>query len=93
MRRVVHHTGISLILLAGLVIAISVMFVSRADAAGVSPVHLYNLNGNLNGNLDDSLGGVPLTDDGGSLTLVPGRYTFGGNQGLRLSGGLADPES
>src|SRR5947209_8401288 len=50
----------------------------------VTPLHLYNLNGTLT----DELGGPALTADGGALD--GGRYVFGANQGLQLSGGLTD---
>lgn len=50
----------------------------------VTPLHLYNLNGTLT----DQLGGPALVSDGGALTAD--RYVFGPNQGLRLTGGLAD---
>src|SRR5260370_419835 len=49
-----------------------------------TPVHLYALTGSL----ADQMGGAALTADGG--TLVGGRYVFDANQGLRLTGGLAD---
>src|SRR5262249_37516955 len=38
--------------------------------------------------LADDMGGPALTADGGTFTSA--RYVFGNNQGLRLSGGLAD---
>jgi hypothetical protein len=50
----------------------------------VSPVHLYSFTNSL----ADSLGGPALQADGG--TVSGGRYFFGPDQGLRLSGGLAD---
>lgn len=50
----------------------------------VTPIHLYDLNGSLT----DTLGGPSLAADGGTLTAT--RYVFGPNQGLRLTGGLAD---
>ncbi len=53
--------------------------------SGVSASHIYELNGSL----DDALGGPSLQADGG--TLDAGRYVFGANQGLRLTGALADP--
>src|SRR5207247_1780441 len=42
----------------------------------------------LNGSLADQLGGPSLVADGGVLDAT--RYTFGANQGLRLTGALAD---
>jgi hypothetical protein len=53
----------------------------------VAPVHLYDFNGSL----ADQMGGPALIADGG--TLVDGHYVFGMNQGLRLSGALADPSN
>jgi hypothetical protein len=54
---------------------------------GASPVHIYDLNGSL----DDSLGGLPLVSNGGSLATF-GYYTFGANQGPTFLGeaSLAD---
>src|SRR2546425_13261341 len=49
-----------------------------------TPVHFYDLNSSL----ADQMGGVALAADGG--TLVGSRYVFNANQGLRLTGGLAD---
>jgi hypothetical protein len=49
-----------------------------------NPVHLYQLGSGL----ADQLGGPALLSDGG--TLANGRYNFGPDQGLRLSGALAD---
>src|SRR5262245_43564427 len=54
------------------------------DVPSVSPLHLYELNGTL----ADTLGGPTLASDGGVLNA--NRYVFNPNQGLRLSGGLAD---
>ncbi len=53
----------------------------------ITPDHLYNLNGNLS----DDFGGPNLQSEGG----LPGpqRYDFNNNQGLLLSGALADPDS
>ena len=84
MSRVIHPTWIAGILLIGIVVILAAVFVNRADAAGATLTHLYNLDGNLN----DSLGGPSLVPDGGAVDLS--RYTFGPNQGLRLNGGLAD---
>src|SRR6185369_2252707 len=53
-------------------------------APTISPTHLYDLNGTY----DDLSSGLALVADGG--TLDSGRYTFQPNQGLRLSGALAD---
>jgi hypothetical protein len=50
----------------------------------VGPAHDYLLNGNL----ADQLGGPALVSDGGALSA--GGYSFGNNQGLRLTGALAD---
>src|SRR5262245_51457296 len=47
--------------------------------------HRYDLNGTLT----DSMGGPALVSDGGTLDTA--RYSFGPNQGLRLSGALDDP--
>jgi VCBS repeat-containing protein len=46
--------------------------------------HIYELNGSL----ADQSGGPALVADGGVLGAT--RYTFGANQGLRLTGALAD---
>src|SRR5262249_17837732 len=48
----------------------------------VTPLHLYTLNGTLT----DQFGGPSLLSDGGTLSST--RYSFGPNQGFRLSGGL-----
>ncbi|MBX3421688.1 MAG: hypothetical protein KF752_09040 [Pirellulaceae bacterium] len=56
--------------------------------AGASPaglIHQYQLNNSL----ADDLGGPNLVSHGG--TLSPSGYSFGLNQGLSLSNGLADP--
>jgi PKD repeat protein len=47
--------------------------------------HLYTLNGTL----ADSMGGPALVSNGGVLGST--QYTFGPNQGLQLTGGLASP--
>jgi hypothetical protein len=54
-------------------------------APSATPVHLYKLNGNLT----DQMGGPSLVANGGSFTST--RYVFGPDQGLQLTGGLADP--
>src|SRR4051794_40331671 len=63
----------------------------RCVPAGLSvpAAHVYDLNGTLS----DRMGGPALVSDGGSLQAQPGRYVFGTNQGLRLSGALADTSS
>ncbi len=62
---------------------------ATATSAMAAPVlvHQYDLNGNLL----DSLGGPALVSLGGSLASTPGRYDFGANQGLQLTGGLSNP--
>jgi PEP-CTERM motif len=66
-----------------IVLAAALGAVGQAQAAAVL-IHDYQLNGNLN----DALGGPALVGLGGSLASNPGRYTFGANQGLRLTNGL-----
>ena len=50
----------------------------------VTPAHLYAFDGNFN----DAQGGPAIVADGG--TLSGGRYVFGPDLGLRLTGGLAN---
>jgi hypothetical protein len=57
---------------------------ARGAAAQPAPVHEYELNGSLS----DALGGPSLVSLGG--TLGPSRYSFGPNQGLRLTGAIPD---
>jgi hypothetical protein len=57
-----------------------------APASAITITHDYQLNGDLN----DLYGGPALQSLGGSLVSNPGRYTFGANQGLKLTGGLSD---
>jgi PEP-CTERM motif/Concanavalin A-like lectin/glucanases superfamily len=62
---------------------------ATASSAMAAPVlvHQYDLNNSL----ADSLGGPALVSLGGSLASTPGRYDFGANQGLKLTGGLTNP--
>ena len=62
------------------------LWASSVSASTATLVHLYNLGGNL----DDSIGTLPLSANGGSLTTAPGRFTVGQSQGLSLTGGLTD---
>ena len=68
-----------------LVLAALIGSFGQAQAAAVLS-HDYQLNGNLN----DALGGPSLVGLGGNLVDNAGRYTFGANQGLRLTGGLTN---
>lgn len=57
-----------------------------ASAQAATLVHDYQLNGSLL----DALGGPALQSLGGTLDAVPGRYSFGPNQGVKLENGLND---
>ena len=61
--------------------------VSDVQAAGPTVAHVYELNGSF----ADELGGPALVPARG--TLDPTNYSFGPNQGLALSNGLADAGS
>lgn len=69
--------------LACLAALIGLQFAGSAQAAATL-IHDYQLNGSL----ADALGGPSLVSLGGDLTTVAGRYKFGANQGLKLTGGL-----
>ncbi|MFO1228002.1 PEP-CTERM sorting domain-containing protein [Roseateles sp.] len=68
--------------IAPLVAAAAMQLCGTAHAAAVL-THDYQLNGSL----ADAFGGPSLVALGGSLT-GDGRYAFGPNQGLKLTGGL-----
>ena len=70
------------------VLAVTVILVGSPSVFATSLVHQYILT---NGNYHDTFGGPDLVPDGG--TLGPDGYTFGINQGLKLSGALADPST
>src|SRR5262249_1701553 len=53
-------------------------------ATSIDPTHVYELNGSL----ADQLGGPALVADGG--TLDSSRFTYTANEGLTLTGALAD---
>ncbi len=56
-----------------------------AGAAAPNLIHTYDLNGSL----ADALGGPALVANGGTLNAT--NYSFGPNQGLTLTGALAEP--
>ena len=70
------------------VLAVTAILVGSPSVFATSLVHQYLLT---NGTYHDSFGGPDLVPDGGSLT--PDGYTFGINQGLRLSSALVDPST
>ena len=70
-------------IIATLAVALPLVTAGNAQAAAVL-IHDYQLNGTLN----DALSANALVGLGGNLTDNAGRYTFGANQGLKLTNGL-----
>jgi len=68
-------------------IAIVFLLSCATSANAATLLHSYQFQGNLN----DSLGGIALTADGG--TLGSSSYSFDKNQGLTLSNGLTAGDS
>ncbi len=68
-------------------IAVTFLLSCATGANAATLLHNYQFQGNLN----DSLGGIALTADGG--TLGPSGYFFDKNQGLTLSNGLTAGDS
>src|SRR5437588_10878525 len=75
-------------IVAAAVLAVTTILVGSPSVFATSLVHQYILT---NGNYHDTFGGPDLVPDGG--TLGPDGYTFGIDQGLRLSSALADPST
>ncbi len=71
--------------LVGLIFVISLGLFAGPAYADVTPDHVYQFDGDL----EDAFGGPPMAGLGGSIQ--GSRYFFGKNQGLVLTGALADP--
>jgi hypothetical protein len=64
-----------------LIAALALSAASLSQAA--EPTHLYLMD-----DASDALGGAALTTLGGDFTSLPGRYSFGANQGFWLEGAI-----